>query len=99
MFDKNIKMFYDQSDFDKGCIVSKDSDGKIGTLPITCLISGIATNKYIPLIHPLQISYITNEILIYLSSRDYSCYLTDRRTVDRTPYTKSAQTETSEEGQ
>ncbi len=99
MFDKNIKMFYDQSDFDKGCIVSKDSEGKIGTFPITCLISGIATNKYIPLIHPLQISYITNEILIYLSSRDYSCYLTDRRTVDRTPYTKSAQAETSEEGQ
>ena len=97
MFDKNIKMFYDEADASKGCIVSKDSEGKIGTFPLTCLIAGIATNRYIPLIHPLQISYITNEILIYLSGRDYSCYMTDRRRTDRTPYTKSVSSEQPEQ--
>lgn len=100
IFDKNVKIFYDEADVEKGCIVSKDSDGKIGTFPLTCLIAGIATNRYIPLIHPHQIAYITDEILIYLSRRDYSCYMTDRRKEDRTPFTKaitSSKDETSEE--
>lgn len=85
-FDSHVDLMFDPSDREKGYVLSKDQNGDIGSFPLACLIVAIATNRSIPLIHPLQIAHITNEILVYLSRRDYSCYMADRRKTDRTPY-------------
>lgn len=88
-FDQHVKLMYDETDINKGFVVSKDQNGDINSFPIATLTIAIATNQYIPLIHPLQIAHITNEILTYLSQRDYSCYMTDRRRIDRSPYSSN----------
>lgn len=86
-FDNQINFFYDESDVEKGFILSKNQDGDIQSFPLAKIIIGIATNISIPLIHPLQIAHITDEIITFLGVKaDKSAYMSDRRTIDRTPY-------------
>lgn len=96
-FDSHASLLFDRSDIEKGYVLSKDHNGDLGSFPLACLICGIATNRFIQLIHPLQISHITNEILVYLSKRDYSCYMADRRKEDRTPYSAKQKNASSDE--
>ncbi len=97
-FESGISSFYDESDIEKGFILSKDKNGDIGSYPVAQTVIGVATNNHIPLIHPLQIAHITYEIITYLSLKAKSAYLIDRRTTDRTPYVPQKSDESGNEG-
>ena len=87
-FDNQIEFFYDESDVEKGFILSKNREGDIQSFPLAKILIGIATNISIPLIHPLQIAHITDEIITFLNRNERSAYMSDRRSFDRTPYSE-----------
>lgn len=95
-YERQLQFYYDEADFEKGYILSKNESGDIGSYPLNTILIGIATNNNIPLLHPLQIAHITNELIEYLSKKSESGYIIDRRNIDRTPYPPKTGEETAE---
>lgn len=81
--DEHFALFYEKEDRAKGFILSKDKNGDIRKCPFMTVTIGIATNIRRPLIHPLQIAHITNEIIEFLRDKGTSSYLIDRRLLNR----------------
>jgi len=81
--DEHFTLFYEKEDRAKGFILSKDKNGDIRKCPFMTVTIGIATNIRRPLIHPLQIAHITNEIIEFLRNKGKSGYLIDRRLLNR----------------
>lgn len=96
IFDEHIKLYYDKSDRDKGYILSKNFDGEFEKFDFISISIGLVSNHNYPLIHPLQIGHITNEILDYLKRNNKSGYLLDRRYTDRNQ-TNEKETKSSSE--
>jgi GGDEF domain-containing protein len=84
-FTEHIPLFYEEEDRKRGYILSKNRQGEINKFSFMTIIIGVATNAKRPLIHPLQISHITNEIIEFLKKQEKSNYLIDRRASDREP--------------
>jgi GGDEF domain-containing protein len=83
IFDDHIPLFYSEDDRKRGYILSKNRRGEIEKYPFMRISIGIASNQKKPLIHPLQIANITNEIVNFLKKDDKSNVLLDRRLTDR----------------
>ncbi len=81
--DEHFILYYDKEDRARGFILSKDKTGEIQKCPFMTITIGIATNIKRPLIHPLQIAHITNEIIEFLKDNEVGSYLIDRRLVNR----------------
>lgn len=96
-FDEHFILFYSREDRSRGFILSKDKTGEIQKCPLMTVTIGIATNARRPLIHPLQIAHITNEIIEFIRDNENSSYLIDRRLVNRESDTVDALMEHDEE--
>jgi diguanylate cyclase (GGDEF)-like protein len=83
IFDEHIPLFYNEDDRRRGYILSKNRKGEIQKCPLMTITIGVASNRKKPLIHPLQIANITNEIVNFLKKEDKSSFLVDRRLTDR----------------
>lgn len=81
--DEHFILYYGKEDRARGFILSKDKMGEIRKCPFMTITIGIATNVRRPLIHPLQIAHITNEIIEFLKDNEKSSYLIDRRLANR----------------
>ncbi|MDQ7826463.1 MAG: diguanylate cyclase [Candidatus Eremiobacteraeota bacterium] len=82
-FDDHVPLYYDEADRKRGFVLSKNRLGEINKFSFVSLSIGIATNRKRPLIHPLQIAHINNEIKEYLKKIEGSSFLVDRRIIER----------------
>jgi len=84
-FDKQILLYYTEEDIQKSGFAWRDKEGTIKKFPLMTLSIAVSTNEKRQIIHPLQISQIFSELLIYLKKRPGSKYFRDRRVRDRKP--------------
>jgi len=84
-FDKQIILYYTEEDRQKGGFAWRDREGTIKKFPLMTLSIAVSTNEKRQIIHPLQISQIFSELLVYLKKRPGSKYFRDRRIRDRKP--------------
>jgi len=84
-FDKQIILYYTEEDRQKGGFAWRDKEGTIKKFPLMSLSVAVSTNEKRQIIHPLQISQIFSELLVYLKKRPGSKYFKDRRIRDRKP--------------
>ena len=84
-FDRQILLYYDREDREKGGFAWRDKEGIIRKFPVMTLSIAVSTNEKRQVIHPLQISQIFSELLVYLKKQEGSKYFKDRRTTDRKP--------------
>ncbi|MEQ8170884.1 MAG: diguanylate cyclase [Candidatus Eremiobacterota bacterium] len=84
-FDKQILLYYTEEDRQKGGFAWRDKEGTIKKFPLMTLSIAVSTNEKRQIIHPLQISQIFSELLVYLKKRPGSKYFRDRRIRDRKP--------------
>lgn len=97
--DEHFILYYGKEERARGFILSKDKMGEIQKCPFMTVTIGIATNVRRPLIHPLQIAHITNEIIEFLKDNEKSSYLIDRRLANRESDTVDALLEQNGESQ
>ena len=97
-FEREIQDFYKPDDRKRGQITGKNRAGDFEQVPLMRIHLAIATNLKRPLIHPVQIGAIFQEIRAYLKTQPQSGFLIDRREADRPgaeePETAVAATET-----
>jgi len=91
-FDRQILFYYTGEDKEKKGFTWKDKDGIIVRFPIMTLSIAISTNEKRQIIHPLQISQIFSELLVYLKKQAGSNYFKDRRTQERKTDVKATAT-------
>ncbi len=82
-FEREIQDFYKPEDRKRGQITGKTRAGDFEQVPLMRLHVAVATNLKRPLIHPVQIGAIFQEILTYLKAQPKSGFLVDRREADR----------------
>ncbi|MEW6276972.1 MAG: hypothetical protein AB1758_00005 [Candidatus Eremiobacterota bacterium] len=82
-FDGQVADFYKPEDRRRGQITGKNRQGDFEQYPLMQLGVAVATNVRRPLIHPVQIGAIFQEIRSYLKTQSGSGFLVDRRTADR----------------
>ncbi len=82
-FEREIQDFYKPEDRKRGQITGKTRAGDFEQVPLMRLHIAVATNLKRPLIHPVQIGAIFEEILVYLKAQPKSGFLVDRREADR----------------
>lgn len=82
-FEREIQDFYKPEDRKRGQITGKNRAGDFEQVPLMRVHVAVATNLKRPLIHPVQIGAIFQEIRAYLKTLPKSGYLVDRRESDR----------------
>lgn len=82
-FEREIQDFYKPEDRKRGQITGKNRAGDFEQVPLMRVHVAVATNLKRPLIHPVQIGAIFQEIRAYLKTQPQSGFLVDRREADR----------------
>jgi hypothetical protein len=82
-FDREVADFYKPEDRKRAEITGKNRQGDFEQYPFMQVGMAIATNLKRPLIHPVQIGAIFQEIRGFLKTQKGSGFLVDRRTADR----------------
>lgn len=78
-FDETIVNFYNESDRERGCIVSKNRQGRRMTFPIMTISIAVVTHHQEQRITHIEIGEIASELKAYAKSLPGSVFVTDRR--------------------
>jgi PleD family two-component response regulator len=78
-FDKSVGAFYNEEDWKRGYIITKDRKGELTKIPPLSISIAIVTNESYPLDHVGAIIQIGTELKCYAKTFKKSIYVTDRR--------------------
>lgn len=89
-FDEAIPNFYDAKDRKQGFLLQRNRDGLLTQYPMMSVSIAVVQNDVFPIEEISEISHIAGELQRHMKSLPGSCYMRDRRLMQRSPEPKRA---------
>ncbi|WP_456276841.1 GGDEF domain-containing protein [Bacillus sp. AK128] len=74
-FQKRIRQYYDESDWDNQYVYTKGRDGKHGNIPLVSLSIAVLTNEYLVFQSLDEVSKLVAEVKKQCKAYHYSCFI------------------------